>query len=118
MAGICSSCTIQISAFESAHTLSPQPAVTQEVGNLSRGIRMELADPKTVLQEDLPVAFLIGGDSYWKVMKVSPPIRLSGSLVLIPSIFGWVLSGNRSGPRVKSTTVNFLHSDQPDWPPD
>jgi hypothetical protein len=46
------------------------------------------------------------------------PIRISVSLVLIPSIFGWILSGNRSGARVNSTTVNFVLSDQPYLPSD
>jgi hypothetical protein len=50
-----------------------------------------LADLKTDLQEHLPVAILIGGTSYWKVIKDSSPIRLSETLVLIPSIFGWIL---------------------------
>jgi hypothetical protein len=45
-------------------------------------------------------------------------MRIYESLVLIPSIFGWVLSGNRSGARVNSTTVNFVHSDRPYLPPD
>jgi hypothetical protein len=85
---IWSICTIPISAFESGHTLLPQPAVPQEVGNLARGRRLQLADPKTDLHEDLPVEILIGGDSYWKVIKDSSPIPLSESLVLIPSIFG------------------------------
>jgi hypothetical protein len=70
------------------------------------------------LQEDLPVEILIGGNSYWKVIKDSSPIRLSESLVLIPSIFGWVLSGNRSRTRVNSTTVNFVHSNRTHLPPD
>jgi len=64
--------TNPISAFESAHRLSPQPVVLQEVGNLARGRRIRLADPKTNIQEDLPVEFLIGGDSYCKVIKELP----------------------------------------------
>jgi hypothetical protein len=35
--GIWSNCTIPISAFESGRTLSPQPAVPQEVGNMAHG---------------------------------------------------------------------------------
>jgi hypothetical protein len=77
-----------------------------------------LADPKTDSLEDLPVEILIGGDSYWKIVKDSPPIRISESLVLIPSIFGWILSGSRSGARVTSATVNFVLPDRPNMPPD
>jgi len=61
---ISSNCTIPISAFESAHTLSPQLAVPQEVGNWARDRRLQLADHKLDLQEDVPVEILIGGDSY------------------------------------------------------
>jgi hypothetical protein len=116
--GIWSNCTIPISAFESAHILSPQPAAAQEVGNLAHGRKIRLADSKTDLQEELHVEILIGGDSYWKVIKDISPLRLSQSLVLLLSVFGWVLSGNRSGARVNSTTVNFVHSDWPNLPPD
>jgi hypothetical protein len=77
-----------------------------------------LGEPKTDSLEDLPVKILIGGDSYWKILKDIPPIRISESLVLIPSIFGWILSGNRSGARVNTTTVNFVLSDRPNMPPD
>jgi hypothetical protein len=116
--GAWSNRTIPINAFESAHTLSPQPAVPQEVRTVAPGRRIQLADPKTDSPEELPVEILIGGDSYWKIVKDSTPIRISESLVLIPSIFGWVLSGNRSGARVNSTTVNLVHSDQTYLPPD
>ena len=117
LTGAWSNCTIPISAYESAHTPSPQSAVPKEVGALARGRRMRLADPKTDSLEDLPVEVLIGGDSYWKIVEDSPPIRLSESLVLIPSIFSWILSGNRSGARVNSTTVNFVLADRPYLPP-
>jgi hypothetical protein len=66
---------------------------------------------------DLPVEILIGGGSYRKIMKDSRPIRISESLVLIPSIFVWILSGSRSGAGVKSTTVNIILSDRPYVPP-
>jgi hypothetical protein len=59
------------------------------------------------------VEILIGGESYLEEIKNNSLIGLSESLVLIPSIFGWVLSGNRSGASVNSTTVNFVHSDRP-----
>jgi len=98
--------------------LSPQPAVPQEVGNLARVRRIRLADRKTDLLEDLPVEIHIDGDLYWKIIQDGSPIRLSESLVLIPTIFGWVLGGNRSGARVKSTVVNFVHADRPYLPPD
>jgi hypothetical protein len=60
--GAWSNCTIPISAFESAHTISPQPAVLQEVRTLAHGRGIQLADPKTDSLEDFPVEILIGGD--------------------------------------------------------
>jgi hypothetical protein len=111
--GAWSNCTIPISAFESAHTLSPQPAVQQEVRTLAHGRRIQLVDPKTDSLEELPIEILIGGNSYRKIVKDTSPIHISESLVLIPSIFGWILSGNRSGAHVNSTTVNFVLSGQP-----
>jgi hypothetical protein len=89
-----SNCTIPISTFENAHMISPQPPVLQEVRTLALGRGIELADPKTASLEDLPVEIIFGGDSYWKIVMDSPPIRFSESLVLLPSIFGWTLSGN------------------------
>ena len=115
--GAWSNCTIPISAFESTRTLSPQPAVPQEVRTLVHGRRIQLADPKTDSLEDLPFEIFIGGDSYWKIVKESSPIRISESLVLIPSIFGCILSGSRSGARVNSTKQNFVLSDRPYSPP-
>jgi hypothetical protein len=39
------------------------------------------------------------------------PIRLSQSLVLIPSNLGWILSGNRSGVTVSTVVVNYIELD-------
>jgi len=96
------------SAPSRAHTLSPQPAVPQEVRTIAHDRRIQLADPKTDSIGELPVEILIGGDSYWKIVNDSSPMRISESLMLISSIIGWVLSGNRSGARVNSLTVNFV----------
>ena len=79
---------------------------------MARGRRKRLVDPKTNIKEDLPFEIFFGGDSYRKVMKDSSPIRLSESLVLIPSIFGCVLSGNQSGAHMNATAVNLVHSDR------
>jgi hypothetical protein len=55
---------------------------------------------------------IIGGDHYWKIVKDSPPIRISTSAVLVPTAFSWILSGNRSGTHVNSTVVNFIDLEQ------
>ena len=116
--GAWSNFTIPISAFESVYSLLPHPAVPQEVRTMAHCRRIKLADPKTNSLVELLVEILIGGDSYWKIVKDSSPVRISESLVLIPSIFGWILSGNLSGAHVNSIMVNLFFSDQPYLPPD
>jgi hypothetical protein len=71
---------------------------------------MQLADPKDD-HDDLPIEILIGGDHYWNIIKNATPVRLSQSLVLIPSKLGWILSGNRSGITVSTVVVNYIESD-------
>ena len=93
MKGVWTHSSVSITAYESVHALSAQPAVPQDVKNLAYTRRLKLADPKTGSQEDIPVEILIGGDHYWKVIKDSSPIRISPSAVLVPSTFGWILSG-------------------------
>ena len=78
---------VSITAFESAHALSDQPAVPQDIKTLVYTRKLQLADPKTFLQEDIPVEILIGGNHYWKVVKDSSPIYISISAVLVPSTF-------------------------------
>jgi hypothetical protein len=56
---------------------------------------------------------LVGGDHYRKIVKDGPPWRLSPSVVLLPSRFGWILSGNRSGISVNVAAVNFLRTEGP-----
>jgi hypothetical protein len=66
-----------------------------------------MADPDDT-SPDLPIEVLIGGDHYWKVVKDNPPFRISSSLVLLPSIFGWILSGSRSGTTVNNVMANYI----------
>ena len=118
MKGVWTHFTVSITAYESAHAIPVQPAVTQEVKTLAYARRLQLADPKTHSQEDIPVEILIGGDHYWKGVKDNSPIRISMSAVLVPTTVGWMLSGNRSGTYVNSAVVNFIHSDQTFMPSD
>jgi hypothetical protein len=112
MKGVWTHSTVSITAYESAHALSAQPAVPQDVKTLAYTRKLQLADPKTHPHEDIPVEILIGGHHYWKVVKDSSPIRISMSAVLVPSTFGWILSGNRSGTHVNLPVVNFINLDQ------
>lgn len=95
-----------------------QPAVLLDIKTLAYACKLQLADPKTHSQEDVPVEVLIRGDYYWKVVKDSPPIRISMSAVLIPTAFGWILSGNRSGICVNSAVVNYINLEQNFTPSD
>jgi hypothetical protein len=101
-----------ITAYERTHALSAQPPVPQDVTTLAHARKHQLADPKNHFQEDVPLQILIGGDHYWKIVKDDPPIRISSSAVLIPTVFVWILSVNRSGTRVNSDVVNFINLEQ------
>ena len=79
--------------------------------------KLQLADPK-LGEEPLPIEILIGGDHYWKVIEDNAPIRISSFVATIPSIFGWILSGNRSGITISSAVVNYINSEQPRLPSD
>ena len=109
---------VTITAYESAHALSALPVVPQDVKTLASARKLQLADPKTHSPEDIPVEVLIGSDNYWKVVKDSPPIRISTLAVLVPTTLGWLLSGNRSGTYVNSAVVNFVNSDETSTPSD
>jgi hypothetical protein len=94
------------------NALSAQPAVLQNGKTLAHARKLQLADPKIYSQEDVSVEILIGGDHYWKIVKDSPPIRISMLAALVPTAFGWILSGNRSGTHVNSAVVNFVNLEQ------
>jgi len=107
MKGVWTHSAVAITAYESTHALSAQSTVPQDVKALAHAHKLQLAEPKTHSQEDIPVQILIGGEHYWKIVKDSPPIRVSTSAVLVPTAFGWILSGNRSGTHVSSAVMNF-----------
>jgi len=97
--GIWAKTTVTATAFESAHTYSPNPTFPHGVSAPYCTRNLRLADPNDAFP-DPPIEVLIGGDHYWKLIKDNPPLRISPSLVLLPSIFAWLLSGNRSGGSV------------------
>ena len=103
---------VSITAYESTHAPSAQPAVPKDVTTLAHTRKLQIADAKTHSQEDVPVEILIGDDRYWKIVKDSPPIRISTSAVLVPTAFSWILSGNRSGTRVNKAVVNLINLEQ------
>jgi hypothetical protein len=100
-----------MTAFESTHTFSPHPAIPHDISILGRTRKLQLADTKDN-SKDLPIEFLIGGDHYWNIVKDTSPIRLSPSVVLLPSKSGWILSGNSSTITVSMITVNYVNLEQ------
>jgi len=118
MKGLWTHSMVSITAYESAHLLLAQPPVPQNVKTLASAHKRQLVDPKIHSQEDIPVEILIGGDHYSKLVKDSPPIRISTSAVLVPTTLGWILRENRSGRYVNSAVVNFVNSDQTFTPSD
>ncbi|GBM92653.1 hypothetical protein AVEN_185303-1 [Araneus ventricosus] len=43
-------------------------------------------------------------------MTVKPPKKLTESLVLMPSVFGWILSGSRSMKNIKFDKTSAIHN--------
>ena len=99
--------TLTVTAFESAHTYSAHPTIPHDVSTLHCTRNLRLADPNDTSPDPL-IQVLIGGDHYWKLIKDNPPLRISPSLVLLPSTLGWILSGNRSGVSVHHVAINNI----------
>lgn len=115
--GIWTNFSIPVLALESDHSFSPHPRVPHDIQTLGNIRKLQLADPKDNCA-DLPIELLIGGDQYWRIVKNTGPVRLSPSLVLLPSRFGWILSGSRSGITVDFTTVSYINLGQAASPQD
>ncbi|XP_071041466.1 uncharacterized protein [Parasteatoda tepidariorum] len=92
---------IYLHAFESPNRYAVHPSVPLEIASMAHKKKFKLADPNDTIQE-MPIEVLIGADFYWTVVNSEIPFRLSETIVLIPSIFGWILSGSRSHTSVAS----------------
>jgi hypothetical protein len=69
--------------------------------------KLQLADPREGDRE-LPIEVLIGGDHYSRIVQDASKIRQSSSLVIIPTKFGWILTGNRTGIAANNMMVNHI----------
>lgn len=98
---------VSVHAFESSNVYSTHPTTPQDITNFIANNKIKLADP-TDSSHNLPIEVLIGADHYWKIVKSQNPNRISPSLVLVPTLFGWILSGNRSSTTVAQTTVHHI----------
>ncbi|XP_035231460.1 uncharacterized protein LOC118203296 [Stegodyphus dumicola] len=83
-----------ISAFESSNSYTTHPTAPPEIVHFAQKKRLRIADPPD--DSSLPIEILIGGDHYWQIVSAEAPIKLSESFVMVPSVFGWVLSGTRT----------------------
>ncbi|XP_023214303.1 uncharacterized protein LOC111617205 [Centruroides sculpturatus] len=94
-------------AAESSNTYLPHPTVSQFAYPVREMPPLELAD---LQQEscDLPIEILIGSDFYWRFVKTKSPIRINGTLTLVPSHFGWILNGNRTNVSIHPVQVNSI----------
>ncbi|GFQ89534.1 uncharacterized protein TNCT_518481 [Trichonephila clavata] len=107
---------VNVIAFESSNRYASHPSSPTDVSRFAKSKRMKLADPDDSLSS-LPIEILIGADFYWNVMHSDAPVKLSDSLALVPSSFGWILSGSRShatvsfNPIVHSINVDTLTRD-------
>jgi hypothetical protein len=59
-------------------------------------------------ERDLPIEVLIGGDCFWRIVKDASTIRLSSTLILLPTMFGRILTGSRMGITANQTMVNHI----------
>ena len=100
-----------LTAFESTHAFSHHPTVPHDIKTMAQARKLRLADPPDN-SGDLPIEILIGGDYYWEIVKDAAPIRLSPSVVLLPSKLGWILSGSRSAVTASSIMVNYVELGQ------
>ena len=99
--------TVPITTFESTHALCPHPTVPHDIIIMAQTRKIKLADPREG-ERDLPIEVLIGGDYYWRIVKNASTILLSWSLVLLPTKFGWILTGNRTGITANEIMVNHI----------
>ncbi|GFQ69959.1 uncharacterized protein TNCT_262291 [Trichonephila clavata] len=107
---------VNVIAFESSNRYASHPSLPTDVSRFAKSKRMKLADPDDSLSS-LPIEILIGADLYWNIMHSDAPVKLSDFLALVPSSFGWILSGSRShatvsfNPIVHSINVDTLTHD-------
>ena len=69
--GIWTKTTVTATAFESAHTYSPDPTIPHDLGALHCTRNLRLAEPYDDFP-DPPIEVLIGCDHYWKLFKDNP----------------------------------------------
>lgn len=67
----------------------------------------QLADKACVVGGPLPIDILVGVDNYWKLVT-DKVVRLSSGVVIMSTLFGWVLSGEVASRRSMSHGGSYL----------
>ena len=83
---------VSISLVVTDHICEPlhgQPLDEQSVGEMKS---YQLADESCVKGGPLPIDILVGVDNYWKIVT-DQVVRLKSGVVIMSTLFGWVLSG-------------------------
>ncbi|GFU56708.1 integrase catalytic domain-containing protein [Nephila pilipes] len=93
---------VSIIAFESLNKYASHASPPTDVSRFAKNKLLKLANTDDSLS-NLPIQILIGTDFYWNVENSEPPVKLSDSLTLVPSISGRILSRSRS-----HATVSFI----------
>ncbi|GFS54454.1 integrase catalytic domain-containing protein [Trichonephila inaurata madagascariensis] len=102
---------VNVVAFESSNRYALHPSSPTDVSRFAKSNRMKLADPDDSLSS-LPIEILIGADFCWNVMHSNALVKLSDSLAMVQSSFGWILSGSRSHATVSfNPTVHNINVD-------
>jgi len=83
--------SIPITAFENNHAVCRHPRVPHNNTIMAQTRKIQLADPREG-ERDLPIEVVIGGDHYWRIVTDASTMRLSSSLVLLPTKFRWILT--------------------------
>ena len=99
---------VSVAAFESHNTYSAQPTPPKDIRVMASLNKIKLTNPQDDCVDALPIEVLIGADYYWKIVTMERPIRVSLSLVLLPTIFGYILSGDRSNTIVNQVSVHYI----------
>ncbi|GFT91482.1 integrase catalytic domain-containing protein [Nephila pilipes] len=68
----------------------------------SREKKLKLVHPPD--NSSLTNELLIGGDYYWQIVTAESPTKLSESIVMVPSKFGWILRGSRTQTIITDNT--------------
>ncbi|XP_015904856.2 uncharacterized protein [Parasteatoda tepidariorum] len=91
--------SVSITAFESSNRYTSHPVAPADVLRFARSRKLTLADPPG--DDNLPIELLIGGDYYWHMVTTEPPIKVTESVGIVPSIFGWILNRSRTHTTIK-----------------